>query len=158
VFGLDGKGHDVTSTLPVDGRVISIAVSRDGTRLLTYLLTSGGPQLIVSGIVRQDGVPVGLGEPFILQVGSASPLAATWVDNRTVATLAATDEETLVTVLEIGGPSSALGQLDDGVTIVGGNGGSDGLRVLNGDGEVFFPRGTSWQMTDITATVLATQQ
>jgi hypothetical protein len=158
VFGLDGTGHDVASTLPVDGRVISIAVSRDGTRLLTYLLTSGGPQLLVSGILRQDGVPVGLGEPFILQVGSGSPIGATWVDNRTVATLAATDEETFVTSFELGGPSEPLGQIDDGVAIVGGNGGSDGLRALNADGEVFFPRGTSWQMTDITASVLATQQ
>jgi hypothetical protein len=158
VFEFDGTPHDVTSTLPADSRVISIAVSRDGTRLLTYLLTSGGPQLIVSGIVRQGGVPVGLGEPFALQVGSASPISAAWVDNRTVATLAATDEETVVTSFEVGGPSEALGQLEDGVSIVGGNGGTDGLRVLNADGEVFFPRGTSWQMTDITASVLATQQ
>jgi hypothetical protein len=158
VFEFDGTAHDVTSTLPADSRVISIAVSRDGTRLLTYLLTSGGPQLIVSGIVRQGGVPIGLGEPFALQVGSASPISAAWVDNRTVATLAATDEETVVTSFEVGGPSESLGQLEDGATIVGGNGGTDGLRVLNADGEVFFPRGSGWQMTDVTATVLATQQ
>jgi hypothetical protein len=158
VLEFDGTAHDVTSTLPADSRVVSIAVSRDGSRLLTYLLTSGGPQLIVSGIIRQGGVPIGLGEPLALQVGSASPIGAAWVDNRTVATLAATDEETVVTSFEIGGPSEALGQLEDGATIVGGNGGTDGLRVLNGDGEVFFPRGSGWQMTDVTATVLATQQ
>jgi hypothetical protein len=108
--------------------------------------------------VRQGGVPIGLGEPVALQVGSANPIDAAWVDNRTVATLASTDEETTVSSFEIGGPSETLGQLEGGTTIVGGNGGTDGLRVLTVDGEVYFPRGTSWQLTDIRATVLATQQ
>lgn len=157
-FESDGPAHVVGSTLPADASVVSIAVSRDGTRLLAYLSTSAGPQLNVYGIVRQDGTPVSLGEPFPLQVGKALPLGAAWVDNRTVATLSQSGGEASVTTFELGGPSSALGQLEGGAAIVGGNGGSAGLRVLTAEGEIFRPRGTSWQQTGTTATVLAVQQ
>jgi len=157
-FELDGAPHVVGSTLPADAGVVSMAVSRDGTRLLMYLMTSAGPQLNLYGIVRQDGVPIALGEPFPLQVGKSTPVGAAWVDNRTVATLSLTGSETTVTTFEVGGPSTALGQLEGGATIVGGNGGSDGLRVLTEEGEIFRPRGTSWQQTGTTATLLAVQQ
>jgi hypothetical protein len=136
---------------------VSMAVSRDGARLLLYLSTSSGPQLTVYGILRQDGVPVGLGEPFPLPVTSETPIGAAWVDNRTVATLSAADDETLVRSFGIGGPSVVLGQLDVASTIVGGNSGTDGLRVLSGD-QLYRPRGSSWQQTGTTAQVLATQQ
>lgn len=157
-FGLDGQPHVVGSTLPADAGVVALAVSRDGARLLMYLSTSAGPQLNLYGILRQDGVPVALGEPFPLQVGKASPVGAAWVDNRTVATLSRAGGETTVMSFEIGGPSAVLGQLEGGVTIVGGNGGTDGLRVLTDQGEIFRPRGTSWQQTGTTATLLAVQQ
>ena len=157
-FEVDGQSHVVGSTLPADAGVVSIAVSRDGTRLLMYLSTSAGPQLNLYGILRQDGVPVALGEPFPLQVGAQTPVGAAWVDNRTVATLSEVGDETTVTTFGIGGPETALGQLEGGVTIVGGNGGSDGLRVLTDEGEIFRPRGTSWQQTGTTASLLAVQQ
>jgi len=157
VFSLDGTAHDVASTLAPDARVVSMAVSRDGARLLLYLSTSSGPQLTVYGILRQDGVPVGLGEPFPLPVTSETPVGAAWVDNRTVATLSAADDETVVRSFGIGGPSVVLGQLEAASTIVGGNAGTDGLRVLSGD-QLYRPRGTSWQQTGTTAQVLATQQ
>lgn len=157
VFALDGTSHDVSSTLAPDARVVSMVVSRDGARVLFYLSTSSGPQLTVYGIVRQDGVPVGLGEPFSLPVGTETPVGATWVDNRTVATLSAADDETVIRSYGIGGPSVVLGQLELATTIVGGNAGSDGLRVLSNE-QVFRPRGTSWQQTGTSAQLLATQQ
>jgi len=157
VFGIDGTVHDVTSTLAPDARVVSMTVSRDGARLLMYLATSSGPQLTVYGILRQDGVPVGLGEPFPLPVSNETPIDATWVDNRTVATLSAADDETVVRSFGLGGPSVVLGQLEEASSIVGGNAGTDGLRVLSGD-QLFRPRGTSWQQTGTTAQLLATQQ
>ena len=42
--------------------VVSIDVSRDGTRMLLYLQTALGPRLYVAGIIRQqDNVPIALG-------------------------------------------------------------------------------------------------
>ncbi|GAB2451916.1 hypothetical protein HD599_002510 [Conyzicola lurida] len=158
VYEFDGTPHDVASSLSAGGTVISLEVSRDGARVLAYLSTDIGPQLFVAGVVRQDGVPIALGEAFQLQASSAAPLDATWVDNRTVATLSESGDETVVTAFEIGGPSETLGQIENGVTIVGGNAGTDGVRVLTTDGELFFPRGSSWQKSGITATLLATQQ
>jgi hypothetical protein len=158
VFEFDGTAHDVASSISPDARIISLEVSRDGARVLLYLSTDLGTQLVVAGVLRQDGVPVGLGETFQLQAGSTAPLDATWIDNRTVATLSQLGDETVVTAYEIGGPSETLGQLENGTTIVGGNSGADGLRVLTADGELFLPRGSSWQRSDITASLLATQQ
>lgn len=157
VFSTDGSSHDVTSTLAPDAQVVSMAVSRDGARVLFYLSTSSGPQLTVYGILRQDGLPVGLGEPFSLPVSAETPVGATWVDNRTVATLSASDDETVIRAFGLGGPSMVLGQLELATTIVGGNAGRDGLRVLSGE-QIFRPRGTSWQQTGVAAQLLATQQ
>lgn len=158
VFEPDGTAHAVASPLSPDARVVSFSLSRDSTRVLFYLATSFGPQLVVAGVIRQDGVPVSLGEPLVLPVDGLSPIDAAWVDDRTVATLSASDDETVVTAYEIGGPTTQLGQFASGSTIVGGNGGTDGLRVLTTDGQIFRPRGASWQKTGISASVLATQQ
>jgi hypothetical protein len=158
VFELNGTEHEVTTSLPPDARVISLSVSRDGTRLLLYLSTGSGPELLVAGIIRQQGLPTAIGETFALRAGSATPVDAAWVDERTVATLSRSGESTFITSFEIGGPSETLGSLDSATQITGGRNGRDGLRVLTSDGEIFRTRGSSWQLTDATAQVLATQQ
>ena len=157
-YELDGTEHVVASSVPADARVVSMSVSRDGARVLLYLDTATGPRLYVAGILRQDGVPIQLGDLFTLPASSETPIAATWVDNRTVATLSAADDETAIRSFEIGGPSALLGRIDAGTAIVGGNGATDGLRVLTADGDIFRPRGTSWQRTGISAEMLGTQQ
>ena len=154
----DGTEHVVASPVPSDARVVSLSVSRDGARVLLYLETTIGPKLYVAGIVRQDGVPSRLGELFALPASGETPIGATWVDDRTVATLSAGDDDTVVRSFEIGGPSALLGRIDGGVTIVGGNNATDGLRLLTTDGDIFRPRGTSWQRTGISAEMLGTQQ
>ncbi len=119
-----------------------------------------GARLIVAGIIRQDNVPVSLGAPLELAVGTGTPLDATWVDDRTVATISADGEASaLVTAFTIGGPSLSLGRVDGARTISGGNGGTDGLRVLAADGSIWRPRGSEgWVATDITASFLGTKQ
>ena len=157
-YELDGTEHVVASSVPADAVVNSISVSRDGARVLLYLETAIGPKLYVAGIVRQDGVPSQLGELFTLPAAGEVPIGAAWVDNRTVATLSASEDDTVIRSFEIGGPSTLLGRIEGATAIVGGNGGTDGLRVLTADGEIFRPRGTSWQLTGITAQMLGTQQ
>jgi hypothetical protein len=154
-FELDGTPHPLQSALPSDATVSSIDVSRDGARLLLYLSTPVGPRLLVAGIVRQDNVPIALGPLIELGVPDAAPVDATWVDDRTVATLSA---DGAVTAFEVGGPSAALGQIAGGVSIVGGNNGTDGIRGLAA-GEIWRPQGSSgWVSTLIPASYLATKQ
>lgn len=158
-FDSQGGEHPLQSALPQDASVVSIDVSRDGTRLLLYLSTPVGPRLVVAGVVRETGnVPIGLGELLELPIASAeAPVDAAWVDDRHVATLSSTGSVTSVTVYEIGGPTTSFGEVQ-GVSIVGGNGGDDGLRVLAA-GEVWRPQGSGgWVNTGTAASFLATRQ
>lgn len=154
-WGPDGAQYPVQSGLPADAAVASVDVSRDGTRILLYTRSPAGTALYYAGIIRQDGAPIKLGPLQTLPVGQAPPLDAAWVDDRTVAALAATGD---VTAFEIGGPSVEMGTASDATTIVGGNNGTDGIRVLAG-GEVLRPQGAAgWVSTGIPATLLATKQ
>ncbi|MCU1411472.1 MAG: hypothetical protein JWR04_2179 [Rhodoglobus sp.] len=157
---VDGSPPNAISGLPADNAIVSMDVSRDGARLLLLLATPVGPRLIVAGIIRQNNVPVALGQPLDLPVGTETPLDATWVDDRTVATVAAdADGHSIVTAFEIGGPSISLGRVDGAHTIAGGASGTDGLRVLTADGEIWRPRGSEgWVSTGIRASFLATKQ
>ncbi len=159
-FGADGVQHPVQSGLPADARLVSMDVSRDGTRLLLYLSTDVGARLYVAGIVRGQGnVPTSLGELVALPVPDNAPIDATWVDDRTVAAVSQDSGAATVTAFEIGGPSAAIGQLADAISIVGGSEGIDGLRVLRATGEIFRPAGSGgWVDTGIKATFLGTKQ
>jgi hypothetical protein len=141
--------------LPAGTGVASIDVSRDGTRLLAALTGSGGPSLLVAGIIRQADGGVALGAALELPIGSAPVVDATWVGERTVAALSVGGQ---VTTFELGGPRTQLGTVDGASAIVGGNGGADGLRVL-AEGEVLRPQGTSgWVSTGILSSLLGTKQ
>lgn len=153
-FDSNGAPHALQSGLPSDSGIVSLAVSRDGTRLLVYLETPVGPRLAVAGIIRQDAVPVRLGEFVELPTPEGAPVDATWVDDKSVATVSGAG---VITLAEIGGPTQKLGQLDKAVTIAGGTAGTDGLRVLS-DGEVWRSQGSGWVPTGIVAAFLATKQ
>jgi hypothetical protein len=157
-FDIEGSRHDLQSGLPADNRIISVDISRDGTRALLSLVGPVGPRLVVAAIIREDNVPVKLGALVDLAAPSGDPIDATWVDEQSVALLSAAVNEVDVTLLEIGGPSSSLGTLSDASTIAGGIG-IDGIRVLRSGGEVWRPQGSSgWVDSGITASFLATKQ
>jgi len=157
-FDLDGGVHPVSTGLPADARLVSLDVSRDGTRVIMYLSTPSGPQLVVAGVVRQDLIPMALGELVFLPIGQGTPVDAAWVDDHTIVTLSVIDDLTSVTAYGLGGPHSDLGSLEGGRSITGGNGGLDGVRVLATDGDVFRSRGSGWQETGISAEFIGTQQ
>jgi hypothetical protein len=156
-IGPDGVSHPVTSTIPARSTIVSLDVSHDGTRLLAYITTSSGPQLIVAGIVRRSGVPTSLGTLLELPVSSAQPIDATWVDPTTVAALGASGGADTVISYVIGGSPSDASTTQDAVRLVGGQD-SDSLRLITGSGEVQVLRASGWQDINLTASVLATQQ
>jgi hypothetical protein len=154
----DGNEFPVdTSTLPVGAEVVSFDISRDGTRIALYLQTAVGPRLMVAGIVREQRVPVELGEAIEFPMAEGAPIDTAWLDNRTIATLSAVDDVPTVAAFRLGGPSEPLGEAPGATTIVGGNGGIDGIRLL-AEGIVLRRGSGGWQDTAITATLLATQQ
>ncbi|HWR86118.1 MAG TPA: GerMN domain-containing protein [Rhodoglobus sp.] len=154
VTDLDGNAQSV-GQLPAGADVASIDVSRDGTRLLVALSGGGGPALLVAGIVRQGDGRIALGPTLELPIGVTPAVDAAWVSDRAVAALGSGGQ---VTAYELGGPRTQLGVVAGATAIVGGNGGTDGLRVLS-EGEVLRPQGTSgWVSTGILSSLLGTKQ
>ena len=156
-YDTSGKPHPVAFS--VDGTVVSMDVSRDGTRVLLALTTSSGPKLLVAGIVRdKDLVPTGLGPPVYPAIGSGALLDASWIDSDSVVVLSQDGASTAVDSYDIGGGRSSLGSLDSGVAVVGGNAAA-GIRVRDSSGAVFSPSGSfGWQDTGLHASFLASQQ
>lgn len=151
------KPHPVAFSY--DGTVVSMDVSRDGTRLLLALATSAGPKLLVAGVIRdKDLVPTGLGPPIYPAIGSGALIDASWVDNNSVVVLSRLGSTTAVDSFDIGGGKQLLGSVDNGVAVVGGNA-TAGIRVLDSAGTVFSPSGSfGWQDTGLHASFLASQQ
>jgi len=157
-YEYNGTPHELQSGLPADAAIVSIDVSRDGTRLLISLLTSSGPRLYAMSITRDQRLtPTGFGEPQLLASPAGVPLDSTWVDDRRVASLIKGDSGAFVTLIEIGGKSSEIGEVPAGVSIAGGNG-REGLRVLDSTGSVWRMQGSNWVETGIVASFLGTKQ
>jgi hypothetical protein len=156
-FDTQGKAHPVAFSY--DGTVVSMDVSRDGTRVLIALATSAGPKLLIAGVIRdKDLVPTGLGPPIYPAIGSGALLDASWVDNNSVVVLSQLGTTSAVDSYDIGGGKQALGSVDNGVAVVGGNA-TTGIRVLDTAGTVFSPSGSfGWQDTGLHASFLASQQ
>lgn len=157
--GSDGAVHAVTSAIPSQASAASLVVSHDGTRILLAFDTPSGSVLAVAGVLRHgtDNSPFGLGPLLVLPTSTSSPIDATWVDDRTVATLTKSGSSDQVTTYTVGGQVGETTPVDDSVTIVGGTT-IDGLRVLTTGGQVQQLRSSGWQNTGVAASILGTQQ
>jgi hypothetical protein len=163
VFDSAGKGYDLNPALPPDSRIVSLEVSRDGARVAMYLSTNAGPRIIVSAIVRsadQNQRPISLVADSILDAtaDNGTPIAATWVDGLSVATLSVVNGQSTVFLYQLGGPRSSLGRPTAATQIVGGNGGTAGLRLLGTDGAIQALRGSSWIRSSPQINLIATQR
>jgi hypothetical protein len=159
-WGLDGERHEVATGLSADTSIVSMDLSRDGTRVLLTVMEPLGPRIYVAGVLRDaENAPTGftVGYGLDIGLGTRTPIDATWMDERSVAVLSEGADGTEVTAYEVGGPSASLGNIEGGTQIVGGNFGAEGIRVLAG-GEVWQHRASGWINTGIEALYLATQQ
>jgi len=164
-FTPDGKavGLDVED-VPADGRIASIAMSRDGTRLAVLLSSGAGSRLFVFAVARQNSVPTQLRSPLELPVPGGAPGGVAWVDDQTLVTATggtdASSGSRVVRLIPIGSPSDDLGLIGGDGVVVGGLGGRIGIRALAG-GKVLAANSTStlgWSDTGIAATFLGVQQ
>ncbi|MFT4122660.1 MAG: GerMN domain-containing protein [Microbacteriaceae bacterium] len=160
-IGSDGAVTEMPATLVPSGcSVVSLDVSRDGTRLLLYLsATDGsGAELFVVGIARSsEGRIPTTTRSIELPVAGGTPIDAAWVDDHTVATISGGDTA-VVTSYTVGGIAERIGTVDGARTIVGGSTGVDGIRVLTTEGAVVAERSITFQDTGVSATALLTQQ
>jgi hypothetical protein len=139
--------------------IASLAVSRDGTRLLAFLTSDGSPRLIVAAIIRdKDNVPVSLGAPLELAEGAGTAVGASWVDQLSVASVTALpDGHDAVMQQQVGGPSTSLAN-SAGIRSVVGSNDLASLRLFSSDGAIQQQRGSGWQTSTTGISLLATQE
>ena len=154
----DGTQRAVLTSWPEASSILSIAVSRDGTRLLALVRVGDESRLLVAGIQRDgDNVPVSLGDPQSLAVGTGTAVTSTWVDDLTVATLTTSpDGSTDVVRQVVGGQSDILGGPAGAVSLVGGSGLRQ-LRAVISGGNLTALRTSAWQVVGSGVSLIATQ-
>ncbi|GHD42775.1 hypothetical protein D9V29_00640 [Mycetocola manganoxydans] len=154
----DGSQSPVVTSWPEASSILSLAVSRDGTRVLALVKVGDESRLLAAGIQRdQDYVPVSLGDPQALAVGTGSAITTTWVDDVTIATLTTgADGSTDVVHQVIGGQSEILQGPDGAVSLVGGTGLRQ-LRAIVDGGNLTVLRTSAWQVIGSGVVLIATQ-
>ncbi|MET4639037.1 GerMN domain-containing protein [Mycetocola sp. 2940] len=154
----DGSQTAVETSWPEASSILSLAVSRDGTRVLALVTVGNEPRLIVAGIQRdRDDMPVSLGDPQVLAVGTGAAVTTTWVDDLTVATLTrATDGTTSIVKQVIGGQSEVLQGPSGAVSLVSGTGLRQ-LRAVVTGGNLAALRTSAWQAVGSGISLIATQ-
>lgn len=154
----DGSQTPVKTSWPEASSILSLAVSREGTRVLALVTVGDEPRLLVAGIQRdRDDMPVSLGDPQVLAVGTGSAVTTTWVDDLTVATLTTSPDGTTSVVKQvIGGTSEVLQGPAGAVSLVAGSGLRQ-LRAVVAGGNLTALRTSAWQVVGSGISLIATQ-
>lgn len=155
-FAPGSERVDIAGAWPDATEITSMALSRDGTRLVAVVTTGGGPAVWVSGVIRDSGgLPSALGEPLVLQGLPTPDAAVAWLDDTTIGVLVRGVSEPEVVEIVVGGPATGTTAPPDAAQIAGTNG---VLRVSGRDGALYAKRGSTWPQTATGVIVLATQQ
>lgn len=154
-----GEAHPVAASWPNATAILTLAVSRDGTRVAALLKTTTGYSLMAAGIVRGgNGSPTSLTEPVELAVPTSTPRSAAWTSDLTIAVLSTTNgEATSIAQQMVGGTQTTTSGPASGQTIVGAAGLSPYV-VLSEDGTLLAPTGTGWQAQTDKVAAVAVQQ
>ncbi|WP_400993931.1 LpqB family beta-propeller domain-containing protein [Agromyces sp. GXQ0307] len=158
-FAGDGTSGQIGVPWNAD-RIVSLQLSRDGTRMAALLVDGSRTRLVAASVVRtEDGVPIELGAVTLeLSVSGGTPLDVAWLDSRTLGTLTQTSEsETRLTLQELGTPAESRDGPSSGIEIDGANSLRD-LRILTADGDLATGAGVGWQVQARDLRFLATQQ
>ncbi|MCU1447094.1 LpqB family beta-propeller domain-containing protein [Cryobacterium sp.] len=158
VYSAQGAASALPTPWGDASSIAALQVSRDGTRVIALLQAAGETRLVVAAVLRENGVPVGLGDAVQLAADSGNPVDATWIDQSTVAYVAAQPNgEDRIVAHEIGGTSTTL-ESSTGITSITGSNLLRDLRALNAGGSLLVQRGVGWQERIGEVTLVATQQ
>ena len=127
------------------GRSIrGFALSPEGSKVALLVQGSGEAQVLVSGVVRDSsGQPIELADPIRVASEATNPIAVSWVDQLTLATVNTADGSNTAVLTTIGGTSRTIPALAGTKAIVAAGAGSQ-LYLLTETGELFSYRGSTW--------------
>ncbi len=144
---------------PGTAQIVGMEVSRDDSRVAIALNDRGRGYVLVGAITADDaGMPTAVSAYRQLSVSADSIVDLAWVDLTHVAVLGDRGGVIHAEVATVGGGSRLIGQPQNPSRISGGNNGVAGLVVISGTGQLWKPRGGSWESTGISADLLATQR
>ena len=161
VIATDGKQIPLEVPWANADSILTLSISRDGTRVLALLETNGSYQLVVSALVRgEKSLPVQLGAPVSLSLAAGTPIASAWVDSTTVVSVSSDGSSSNVRTQVIGGQSEDLAKVTTGtpISVVGANTVA-GIRILTAEGNVLSQRSSAQWLSAVTGVkTLAVQQ
>ncbi|MDH6254500.1 GerMN domain-containing protein [Aurantimicrobium minutum] len=161
VIPTDGKQIPLEVPWSTADSILSLSISRDGTRVMALLETNGSYQLVVSALVRgEKSLPIQLGAPVSLPLAAGTPIASAWVDSTTVVSVSSDGASSHVRTQVIGGQSEDLAKVTTGtpISIVGANTVA-GIRILTAEGNVLTQRSSAQWLSAVTGVkTLAVQQ
>ena len=162
VISTDGKQQQLEVPWASADSILSLTLSRDGSRVLALVHNNGSYQLLVSALTRgEKSLPISLGVPLQLSLAAGTPLAAGWVDSTTVVSVSSGAGTTSnVRTQVIGGQGTDLSPITSGTPVsVAGANTVAGIRILNSDGAVLVQRsGAQWLTAVSGVRALAVQQ
>lgn len=139
----------------LEGRSVqSLAVSRDGARVVV-LSREGGQQLAeVAAVVRSNtGIPLTLGEPLAVGVDVTTAIDVQWIDDLSFSILGEAQAEvpSSLWIATVGGETS-LSTATVGAKSVTARHGESSIATVGSDGSVRTKAGTGWEevLTGIT--------
>lgn len=146
----DGEST-VTVGTAYTSRVLSIAVSRDGSRIAVLTEGASVSHMLVAGIVRDaDGVPTTVTSGLVMPDIAGTGIDLTWTGAATLAVLSDGEEGSTIVHVEVGGESTQLATPSSTLLsqLVGGDDGVSALRARGVDGTLLALRGGVWQTVD----------
>ncbi|GGI47710.1 hypothetical protein BCL57_002423 [Agromyces flavus] len=159
-FASDGGDGNQIGVPWTASSILTLQVSRDGTRLVALLAEGSRTRVVAASIQRDEaGLPIALGPVALELAGSGgAPIDVAWLDPGTVGTLtqSATGEPRLA-LQELGAPSDPGEGPANAIQVDGANSIRD-LRVLTSDGDIATRAGVGWQVQSRDIVFLATQQ
>jgi hypothetical protein len=144
VTSTTGEPSLVTAPWLSGQSIRAFALSPEGAKVALLVQGSGQTRLLVSGIVRNvSGLPIELAEPIQLASEQTNPIALTWVDQLTIATVNNDGGATTGLLSTVGGTSRPFPTLP-GTRKILAAGASSQLYLLTDKGELFSYRGSTW--------------
>jgi hypothetical protein len=158
VFSAAGQQSAVVDAWPGANEIVAMAVSRDGTRVASLLVTGGRSEVWIAGIVRNgDNVPERLGDPVALGPLDGNGTGLAWLDEVTLGVLSAQANAPLFREQLVAGPATST-DAPQGAASVAGATSISTVRLRTADGALYVKRGANWQRATSGILVLATQQ
>lgn len=150
----EGVPREVGNAWPDASEIVSMQVSRDGTRVAAIVTVSGVREVWVAGIER-EGSEVNLGPPHVLSFSQQGAFDLAWLDDTTIGVLVSADGVSRLRELNVGGRGTEATAPDGARTLAAG---STSVRVLDDQGRLYSRRGSSWTLVASGIRVLAAQQ